>query len=236
MLNLSDIARIKGFRFPRSVIGYAVWAYHRFAVSLRDVEDLLAARGIIVSYETVRDWVARFGTQFAASIRRERAGPADKWHLDEVVIPIKGVKHWLWRAVDANGDVLDILVQSRRNKGAAKRFFRKLFRRWGQPRVLITDKLGSYAAAKAEITPGIEHRQHKGLNNRAEASHRHTRRREKVMGRFKSPGQAQRLLSVHDQTAVLFRPKRHRLSATQFRQTRSNSFILWNTFADELAA
>ena len=115
----------------------------------------MAARGIVVSYETIRDWVGRFGTQFAAAIRRQRPKPADKWHLDEVVIPIKGVKHWLSRAVDANGDVLDILVQSRRNKTAAKRFFRKLFRRLGQPRVLITDKLRSYAAAKAEITPDI---------------------------------------------------------------------------------
>lgn len=192
MLNLADLSRLKGFRFPCSVIGYAVWAYHRFALSLRDVEDLLAARGITVSYETIRDWVTRFGSQFAAKIRRDRPRPADKWHLDEVVVPIKGRKHWLWRAVDANGDVLDILVQSRRNKDAAKRFFRKLFRRWGEPRVLITDKLRSYAAAKSEIAPGIEHRQHKGINNLAEASHRHTRRREKIMGRFKSPGQAQR--------------------------------------------
>ena len=135
MLNLSDLSRIKGFRFPRAVIGYAVWAYHRFALSLRDVEDMLAARGVSVSYETVRDWVARFGGQFAALIRRERSGPADKWHLDEVLISIKGKKYWLWRAVDANGDVLDILIQSRRNTSAAKRFFRKLFRRWGQPRV-----------------------------------------------------------------------------------------------------
>ncbi len=103
MLNLCDLSRIKGFRFPRSVIGYAVWAYHRFALSLRDVEDLLASRGIRVSYETVRDWVARCGGQFAAQIRRERPGPADKWHLDEVAISIKGKKHWLWRAVDANG-------------------------------------------------------------------------------------------------------------------------------------
>ena len=132
MINLSDIARIKGFRFPRSVIGYAVWAYHRFALSLRDVEDLLSSRGITVSYESVRDWVTRFGRQFAAKIRRDRPKPADKWHLDEVVVSIKGKKHWLWRAVDANGDVLDILVQSRRNKDAAKRFFRKLFRRLGR--------------------------------------------------------------------------------------------------------
>ena len=213
MLNLSDLSRLKGFRFPRSIIGYAVWAYHRFALSLRDVEDLLASRGISVSYETVRDWVARFGVQIAAKVRRDRPCPADKWHLDEVVTPIKGRKHWLWRAVDANGDVLDILVQSSRNKAAALRFFRKLLKTWGQPRVIITDKLRSYGAEKTDLAPGIEHRQHKGLNNRSEASHRHTRRREKIRGRFKSPGHAQRFLSAHDQTATLFRPKRHRLSA-----------------------
>ena len=236
MLNLSDPARLKGFRFPRSVISYAVWAYHRFALSLRDVEDLLAARGITVSYETIRDWVARFGVQFAAKIRRERPRLADKWHLDEVVVPIKDRKHWLWRAVDANGDVLDILVQSRRNKAAAMRFFRKLFKTWGQPRVIITDKLRSYGAAKADLAPGIEHRQHKGLNNRAEASHRHTRRREKIMGRFKSPGQAQRFLSVHDQTTVLFRPKRHCLSARSYRHTRTDAFALWSEYGRELNA
>lgn len=141
MLNTEDLSRIKGFRFPRSVIGYAVWAYHRFTLSLRDVEDLLAERGVTVSYETIRDWVNRFGQQFAARIRRDRPAPADKWYLDEVVIRIKGRSHWLWRAVDANGDVLDILVQSRRNKAAALRFLRKLMKRWGKPRVLVTAKL-----------------------------------------------------------------------------------------------
>ena len=130
MLNLADLSRLKGFRFPCSVFGYAVWAYHRFNLSLRDVEDLLAARGITVSYETIRDWVARFGSQFAAKILRDRPYPADKWHLDEVVVPITGKKHWFWKAVDANSGVLDILVQPRRNKAAAKRFFRKLFGRW----------------------------------------------------------------------------------------------------------
>ena len=236
MLNLSDLASLKGFRFPRSVIGYAVWAYHRFALSLSDVEDLLAARGIMVSYETIRDWVTRFGAQFAAKVRRDRPRPADKWHLDEVLVPIKGRKHWLWRAVDANGDVLDILVQSRRNKVAAMRFFKKLFKVWGQPRVIITDKLRSYGAAKADLAPGIEHRQHKGLNNRAEASHRHTRRREKIMGRFKSPGQIQRFLSVHDQTAALFRSKRHLLSARSYRHARSDAFALWADYTCELTA
>ena len=233
MFNLSDCTSLKGFRFPRSVIGYAVWAYHRFALSLRDVEDLLASRGIKVSYETMRDWVSRFGSQIAAKIRKARPKPSDKWPLDEVVRMIKGVKHWLWRAVDAKGDVLDILGQSRRNKAAAKRFFRKLFKRRGQPRVLVTDKLRSYGAALKELTPGIEHRQHKGLNNRAEASHRHTRRREKIMGRFKSPRQAQRFLSVHDQTAALFRPKRQLMTAAAYRQTRTEAFDLWTDYTHQ---
>lgn len=216
MFNVSDCSGLKGFRFPRSVIGCAVWAYHRFALSLRDVEDLLASRGIKVSYETIRDWVTRFGSKIAAKIRKDRPGPADRWHLDEIVLMIKGVKHWLWRAVDAKGDVLDILVQSRRNKAAAEQFFRKLFKLWGQPRVITTDKLRFYATALKELTPGIEHRQHKGFNNRAEASHRHTRQREKIMGRFKSPRQAQRFLSVRDQTAALFRPKRHPMTAPAY--------------------
>ena len=236
MLNLDDLARLKGHRFPRTVIGYAVWAYHRFALSLRDVEDLLAERGVIVSHETIRTWVAKFGAQFAAKIRRDRPGPADRWHLDEVVLKINGVRHWLWRAVDANGDVLDILVQSRRDTAAAKRFMRKLFKRWGLPRVMVTDKLGSYAAAKAKIAPGLEHRRHKGINNAAEASHRHTRRREKIMGRFKSPRQAQRFLSVHDQTAAIFRPRRHRLSARSYRHARQDAFELWATYTTELPA
>ena len=236
MLTSVDVDRLKGFRFPRNVIGYAVWAYHRFNLSLRDVEDLLAERGIIVSYETIRSWVNRFGPQFAAKIRRTRPSPADKWHLDEMGIRINGKPHWLWRAVDANGDVLDILVQSRRNKAAAKRFLRKLLKRWERPRVLITDKLQSYGAAKREIAPGIEQRQHKGLNNRSEASHRHTRRREKIMGRFKSPRQAQRVLSVHDQTACLFRPKRHRRSALSYRHARSDAFDLWTDYTAQLSA
>ncbi len=236
MLNLDDLTCLKGHRFPRTVIGYAVWAYHRFALSLRDVEDLLAERGVIVSHETIRVWVARFGTHIAAKIRRDRPGPADRWHLDEVVLKINGVKHWLWRAIDANGDVLDILVQSRRNTAAARRFMRKLFKRWGLPRVMVTDKLGSYPAAKAELAPGVEHRRHKGINNAAEASHRHTRRREKVMGRFKSPRQAQRFLSVHDQTAAIFRPRRHRLSANSYRHARRDAFDLWADYTTELSA
>jgi len=228
--------RLKGHRFSGSVVGYAVWLYHRFALSLRDVEDLLAERGIKVSHETIRVWCRRFGPQIAASIRRGRPKPADKWHMDEMVITIGGRKHWLWRAVAANGDTLDVLVQSRRDARAAKRFLRKLMKRWGCPRVLVTDKLRSYDVAVRHLCPGVDHRRHKGLNNRCEASHRHTRRREKVMGRFKSVRQAQLFLSVHDQTAALFRPKRHRLSAISYRHARADAFSLWTDMTDELVA
>jgi len=174
MISKVSQPRLKGFRFPRSVISYAVWAYHRFAFSLRDVEDLLAERGVIVSYESIRVWCQRFGTQIAARIRRDPPVPADKSHMDEVVIPIRGQKHWLWRAVGANGDVLEILVQSRRNAHAAKRFLSKLMQQWGLPRVLVTDKRRSYGVAVRDLCPSVDHRSHKGLNNRSEASHRHT--------------------------------------------------------------
>ena len=232
MISKVSQRRLKGFRFPRSVISYAVWAYHRFALSLRDVEDLLAERGVIVSYESIRVWCQRFGAQVAASIRRDRPAPTDKWHLDEVVISFRGQKHWLWRAVDTNGDVLEILVQSRRNAHAAKRFLRKLVRRWGVPRVIVTDKLRSYGVAVRGLCPSVEHRSHKGLNNRSEAWHR----QEKIMGRFKSSRQVQRFLSVHDQTATLFRPKRHCLSAISYRQSRADAFSLWNDYAAEMTA
>src|SRR5919199_5283363 len=188
-----------GHRFPAEVIGHTVWLYFRFPLSLRMVEEMLAARGIIVSHESVRQWALKFGQDFANRIRRRLPAAGDKWHLDEVAIKITGQKHWLWRAVDQTGMVLDVLVQSRRDKGAAKRLLRKLLKRQCRPpRVLITDKLASYGAAKKEITPGIEHRQHKGLNNRAENSHQPTRRRERQMKRFKSAGQTQRFLSAHD--------------------------------------
>ena len=140
----SSFPRLKGFRFPREIVAYAVWAYHRFALSTADVEDLLAERGVIVSRETVRLWINRFGCHFANCIRKERPRPKNKWHMDEVVITIGGKKFWLWRAIDTDGDVLDILVQARRNTKAAKRFFSRLVRQFGQPRVVVTDKLGSY--------------------------------------------------------------------------------------------
>ncbi len=164
----ASMPRLKGFRFPREIGSYAVWVYHRSALSTADVEDLLAERGVLVTRETIRLWVNRFGSHFAKWIRRERPAAADKWHLDEVVIPINGAKHWLWHAVDARGDVLDILVQPRRKAKAARRFLKKLIRRFGRPRVVITDKLRSYVKPIRDEAPDADHRAHKGQNNRVE--------------------------------------------------------------------
>jgi putative transposase len=191
-------------RFPAEVISHAVWLYFRFPLSLRMVEEMLAARGILVSHETVRQWALKFGQDFANQIRRRLLAPGDKWHLNEVVISIAGQKHWLWRAVDQHGVVPDIPVQSRRNATAAKRLLRKLLTKQGvTPRVMITDELARYAGSKRAVMAGLEHRHHRGLNNRAENSHQPTRQREHIMKRFKSAGQAQRFLSVHDQIANL---------------------------------
>src|SRR3954452_1898688 len=202
--------------------------YFRFPLSLRMVEEMLAARGIIVSHESVRQWALKFGQDFANRIRRRLPCAGDKWHLDEVAIKIAGKKHWLWRAVDQDGLVLDILVQSRRDKDAAKRLLRKLLKRQCRPpRVLVTDKLASYGAAKKEIAPGVEHRQHKGLNNRAENSHQPTRRRERQMKRFKSAGQPQRFLSAHDQINNLFHLRRDHVTASQYRAARTQAFQTW---------
>ena len=217
-----------GYRFPAEVISHAVWLYFRFPLSLRHADELLAARCVVVSHETVRQWGLKFGQAFANQIRRRLPGPGDKWHLDEVAVKIAGKKHWLWRAVDQQGIVLDILLQSRRNKAAAKRLLRKLLKRQCRaPRVMITDKLASYDAAKKEIMPGVEHRQHKGLNNRAENSHQPTRRRERQMKRFKSARQAQRFLSAHDQIDNLFHLRRDHLPAAQYRAARTQAFQAW---------
>jgi putative transposase len=188
-------ARYKGYRYPIEVIGHAVWLYHRFALSLRDAEELMLARGVVVTYETIRSWCAKFGPDYAAQLRRRQPRPGDKWHLDQVFVKINGTTHYLWRAVDQHGDVLDILVQSRRNAVAAKRFFRKLLKGLRYvPRVLVTDKLASYQVAHREVLPSVTHRRSKYLNNRAENSHQPTRIRERAMKRLASPGQAQRFL------------------------------------------
>jgi len=205
----------RGFRFPAEVIQHAVWLYHCFSLSLRDVELILAPRGVVVSYESIREWGLRFGRLFANTLKRRRPKPGDKWHLDEVFLRIRGKLHYLWRAVDQHGNVLDSLVQSRRSACAAKRFFRKLLCGLQHvPSVIVTDKLRSYAAAKREILPGVEHRQSRYLNNRAEVSHQPIRRRERQMQRFKSARHAQRFLSTHSRIHNHFQLRRHRRPLT----------------------
>ena len=221
-------------RFPAEVISHAVWLYFRFPLSLRMVEEMLAARGICVTYETVRQWGKKFGKAFADQIRRRTPARGDKWHVDEVVISIAGEPHWLWRAVDQNGFVLDVLVQRRRDTRAAERLMKRLMKRLLKsaiipPRVLITDKLRSYGAARAKMGLRVEHRQHKGLNNRAENSHQPTRRRERIMKRFKSAWQAQRFLTVHDQVANLFHiPYPKSVRADFRRASRERAFAVWS--------
>lgn len=205
---------------------------------MRDVEDLLAERGIDISFQTVSEWAAKFGRKFAHQLRRRSRGLfVDKWHLDEMVVSIKGKKYWLWRAVDANGYVLDALLQSRRNKGAALRLMRKLLKGQGvTPRVMVTDKLRTYDAAKREIMPGIEHRSHKRLNNRAENSHLAVRRRERRMMRFKSVRQCQYFVSTHGQIANLFHLHRNHLPAADHRRLRADAVIIWRQIAMSVVA
>jgi putative transposase len=234
---VASAARYKGYRYPIEVIGHAVWLYHRFALSLRDVEELMLARGVVVTYETIRSWCARFGPDYAARLRRRRPRPGDKWHLDEVFVKINGATHYLWRAVDQDGDVLDILVQSRRNAAAAKRFFRKLLKGLQYvPRVLVTDKLGSYQVAHRELMSSVEHRRSKYLNNRAQNSHQPTRVRERVMKRFASPGQAQRFLSAFGSIGQHFRPRRHLMGAPHWRHEMTGRFAVWNEIITAPAA
>ena len=220
----------RGHRFPKEIISECVWLYFRFGVSFRDVEEMVAARGVVVSYETIRCWCDKFGKAYADGLWRRRARTGDKWHLDEVFLKINGITHYLWRAVDQNGVVLDILVQPRRDRFAAIRFFRRVLRATGRrhPRVIITDKLRSYGAAKRVVMPGVAHRQHRYLNNRAENSHQPTRERERRMRRFKSGEHAQRFLEVHGIVASHVRPRRHLLTATDSRCHRTTRFRIWN--------
>jgi putative transposase len=224
-------------RFPPEVISHAVWLYFRFPLSLRMVEEMLATRGICVTYETVRQWGKKFGKAFADQIRQRAPARGDKWHMDEVVISIAGEPHWLWRAVDQNGIVLDVLVQRRRDTRAAQRLMKRLLKSAIiPPRVMITDKLRSYGAARAKMGLQVEHRQHKGLNNRAENSHQPTRRRELIMKRFKSARQAQRFLTVHDQVANLFHiPYPESVPADFRRASRERAFAVWSEISKTAA-
>ncbi len=215
-------------RFPTEIISHCVWLYFRFTLSIRDVEEMLAMRGVALSYETVREWCLKFGQSYANALRRKSPRPGDRWHLDEVFLKINGRVHYLWRAVDQDGDVLDILVQSHRDKKAGKKFFRKLLKTLRYvPRALITDKLRSYSAAKAEMLTSVEHLQQKYQNNRAENSHQPTRSRERVMRRFKSTGHAQRFLSAFGIITSHFRVGRHLYRVSAYRAVMKSKFAMW---------
>ena len=217
-----------GHRFPPEIISHAVWLYYRFGISFRDVEDLVAKRGVVVSYETIRRWCGKFGPEYARKLKRRQGRLGDTWFLDEVFVTINGQRQYLWRAVDQDGDVIEILVQSRRNRRAAVRLLRKLLKGQGRPPLrLVTDKLKSYGAALRTIMPSVNHDTERYANNRAEVSHQPTRHRERQIRRFKSARQAQLFLSVHGVVQNLFRLGRHRLKATHHRMLRTRSFASW---------
>jgi len=222
----------RGYRFPPAIISHAVWLYHRFCLSFRDAEDLLAQRGIIVSYETIRQWCRTFGPAYAHTLRHRQGRLGDTWYLDELFITIRGRQQYLWRAVDHDGDVIDILVQPRRDRDAAERFFRKLLKGQGRtPRRVITDKLRSYTAAHRRVMPSVVHSTRQYENNRAELSHQPTRQRERQMRRFKSAAHVQRFVSFHGLVRNLFRVGRHLLRAAHHRLLRTRAFLTWNDAA-----
>jgi putative transposase len=215
-------------RFPPVIIQHAVWLYCRFTLSYRDVEDLLAERGLDISYETVRRWVLKFGRAYARRIQRRRPRPTERWHLDEMVVVIRGRQFYLWRAVDSEGEVLDFLVQSRRNARAAIRLMRKLLKKQGfAPATIVTDKLRSYGTAIRLLALSAQHEQGLRKNNRAENSHQPVRRRERKMQRFKSPASAQRFLAVHATVYNLFNVQRHLVSRRTLRQFRGDAMRQW---------
>ena len=215
-------------RFPPVIIQHAVWLHLRFTLSYRGVEDLLAERGLEVSYETVRRWVLKFGPAIARRLRQRRARPTGHWHLDEMAVRIAGERMHLWRAVDSEGEVLDVLVQRRRDKAAARKPMRKLLRKQGfAPTEITTDGLRSYGTAYAEL--GMSARHERGLrrNNRAEVSHRPVRRRERKMRGFKSPGSDQRFVSVHAAAYNALNVQRHLISRRTLRAFRAEAMARW---------
>ena len=218
----------KRHRFPPEIIQYAVWLYHRFNLSHRDIEDLLAQRGITVSYESIRLWCNNFGSKYAQRLRRKQQGYGDTFYIDEVFVRIRGKQHYLWRAVDQDGEVVDVFLQKRRDGKAAKRFFKRLLKNHkGEPRKIVTDKLRSYGVAHRELIPETIHDTSQYANNRAELSHEPTRVRERGMRRFKSMQQAQRFLGAHAAVYNLFNLGRHLVSAENYRFFRQRAFASW---------
>ena len=223
----------KRYRFPPDVISYAVWLYHRFNLSNRDVEDLLAERGIRVSYETIRLWCIKFGTRYARRLKQRHRGYGDTLYIDEVFVKINGKRQYLWRAVDQDGEVVDVYLQARRDGAAAKRFFKRLIQSCGgEPRNIVTDKLRSYGVAHRELMPDVIH-QYSAIRKQSGQSSRMNRPgcENAGCGRFKSPKQAQRFLSAHAAVYNLFNLGRHLVSAEHYRNLRISAFKEWTAAA-----
>jgi putative transposase len=228
-METSTAPSYRGYRFPREIIAHCVWLYFRFSLSFRDIQEMMLEQGVDVSHEAIRLWCLTFGSEYARRLRRQRSHSGDTWHLDEVFCKINGQLVYLWRAVDQSGEVLDVLVQKRRDAKAAKRFFRKLLKGHRYlPRAIVTDKLPSYASAKNVIMSSVAHHRGQRLNNRAENSHQPTRERERAMRRFKSMRHAQRFLSVHAQVSNHFRPGRHLMRACNYRTLMTGRFASWS--------
>ncbi len=222
----------RNLHFPPSIIQRAIWLYTRFNLSFRDVEELLAERGVEVSYETVRRWVIRFGPLFSRRLRCDRPRAHPQWHLDEMYVSIGGRWMYLWRAIDQEDEVLDVLVQARRDKRAALKLMRKLLKKHGfAPRTIVTDKWRAYAAAFRDLGLNAWHHHAKWKNNRIEGSHVRIRRRERAMQGFRSPGSAQRFLSIHAAVYNHFTTRRHLISAAEHRHRRDQAFTAWRTAA-----
>ena len=219
----------KRHRFPSDIISYAVWLYYRFNLSHRDIEDLLAERGITVSYETIRLWCIKFGALYSKRLKQKHRGYGDTLYIDEVFVKINGKQHYLWRAVDQDGEVVDVYLQAKRDRPAAKRFFRRLLRNnGGEPRKIVTDKLRSYPVAHRDLMPETIHSTKQYENNRVEQSHEATRVRERGMRRFKSMKQAQRFLGAHAAVSNLFNLSRHLVRAQHYRDMRVSAFSEWS--------
>jgi putative transposase len=220
----------KRHRFPPEIISYAVWLYYRFNLSHRDIEDLLAERGITVSYESIRLWCIKFGAKFARKLKRRHQGYGDTFYIDEVFVKINGKQHYLWRAVDQDGEVVDVYLQAKRDGAAAKKFFKRLLcSNRGEPRKIVTDKLRSYGVAHRELIPEAIHVTDRYANNRVEQSHESIRVRERVMRRFKSIGHAQYFVAIHAAVSNLFNLGRHLVSANHYRNLRIGAFTEWRS-------
>lgn len=228
----------KRHRFPASIISHAVWLYYRFNNSYRDVQEQMAYRGIILSHETVRFWCNKFAVYFQDVIRKRERKPTDKWHLDEMSIKIKGEVFILWRAVDSEGHELEVLLQKRRNKKSAIRFLSRLLGNYPTPRVIVTDKLKSYIKPIKLMCSKTEHRTHKRLNNRVENAHQPTRRKEKILIKFKHPNSAQYTLSLMGKVRNIFAVNvgRYTKTASEQRIAFASAKDIWDEATQRLLA